>query len=721
MDITVEAGSSASTSLNFRVSQVALLWCMMLTACAAGPSQSSSPRRVIDLDTGWRFVRRDVPSGENPQLDDSAWQQISLPHTWNNLDGEDGGNNYYRGPAWYRLHLNLSDRVSDLAGRRVYLRFGAASMAAKVFVNGKPAGEHKGAFAGFVFDITDLLNVSGDNVVAVRVTNAHDADIPPLSGDFTIFGGLYRSVSLLMLDPLSISPIDDGGPGVYAEQNSVTRERAQVHVIVRLRNANPTGKNATVVYQVLDSSGKLVLAAQGDQAVPAAGFADAAQDLTIADPHLWNGRLDPYLYTLRVTVNDGQAKVDQLDQPLGLRFFRVDPASGFYLNGSPYSLHGVNRHQDRIDEGWATRSNDLNQDFDLVMEMGCTVIRLAHYQHPQEFYDLCDRGGLIVWAEASMVNFVTASQAFDDTALQQVRELIKQNYNHPSICFWSLYNELSGDKKSVAHQALLVGKLNALAHQLDATRLTTAASSVRDPLNPINQITDILGHNLYFGWYYGKPGDLGKSLDEMHAKRPDYAIALSEYGAGASVFQHDPDPKMPKKNDKHWHPEEWQTLIHESAWRTIKQRPWLWGSFLWCMFDFAVDSRDEGDHAGRNDKGMITYDRRTKKDVFYFYKANWSDDPFVYITYRRFTPRNFGTSPVKIYSNCDRVELIVNGHSFGTQTGDDIHRFVWDDVHLNVGDNQFQAVGNINGKQFRDQCTITFNPNATTRQSAAAN
>jgi beta-galactosidase len=677
-----------------------------------------SPRLSLSLNADWRFIRQDVAGAEQVAFDDSAWQSVRLPHTWNNLDGQDGGNNYYRGPGWYRRTLTVTP---DLAGKSLFLKFDAASLVADVYVNGQRAGGHKGAFAAFVCDITSLVHPGDGNVIAVRVDNARNVDVPPLEGDFTVFGGLYRSVHLLALNPLSITPMDDAGPGVYVTQSSVTPDSAHLQITTKLRNAGAADKTATVVCQIIDASGQTVQSATTGQPVSAGNTADAVQEITIASPRLWNGRKDPYLYRVSVTVSDGATVTDSLDQPLGLRFFSVDPDKGFLLNGQPYALHGVNRHQDRIDMGWAITPKEHQEDFDLIMEMGCTGIRLAHYQHAQEFYNLCDRGGLIVWAEACMVNTVTASDAFDAAALEQVREIVKQNYNHPSICFWSLFNELRPNPADpqadpqVRHQIELVGKLNQLAHELDSTRLTTAASNFLSPNYPRNLITDVIAYNGYAGWYRQTPAAWPGTLDDLRAARPGRAVGISEYGAGASIYEHQAAATQPAANLNPWHPEEWQMTVHEAAWRAMSQRHWLWCTFLWNMFDFAADQRAEGDQAGRNDKGMVTYDRKTKKDTFFFYKANWSDDPFVYITDRRFTPRNVATGEMKIYSNCDSVELFVDGKSLGVQRGDDIHRFLWENVTLQPGDNPLRAVGTLGGHSYEDACTIVFDPGAPDR------
>ena len=685
--------------------------------CGIGAESVTAPRVAVDLNPDWKFIRRDVPGAQQPDFDDSAWQSVTLPHTWNNLDGEEGGNNYYRGPGWYRRHLMLGPRER---GKSLFLRFDAAGSAATVFINGKPAGpQHKGMFSAFCYDVTPLMNPQGDNVIAVRVTNAPDPTIPPLSGDFTMFGGLYRGVRLLALNPLSICPMDDASPGVYVKQVAVSAAHADLQITTKLRNGSAAQASATVTCELLDANGRLVQTASATQPVASAAITDVVQWLGVDQPHLWNGRKDPYLYYVRVTVADGGQILDRVIQPVGLRFFSVDPDKGFFLNGRSYPLHGVNRHQDRIDMGWAITSLQQREDFDLIMEMGCNAIRLAHYQHAQEFYDLCDRGGLVVWAEASMVNEVGPSSQFEETAKQQLRELIKQSYNHPSICFWSLFNELRDrrQKGQTAVQAIamlqrevqVVKDLNDEAHQLDPTRLTTAASlSMEEAALTLNQITDVIGFNRYEGWYIKTPAAWPIDLDTLRTDIPTRAFGISEYGAGASIFQHELNPKQPK-TVSYWHPEEWQGVVHETAYKAMKDRPYIWGTFLWNMFDFASDGRHEGDHLGRNDKGLVTYDRKTRKDVFYFYKANWSEEPVIYITDRRFTPRNVNHGPIKVYSNCQTVELKVNDVSLGVKTGDDCV-FVWPNVALVRGENQIEAVGIRDGQTHRDVCGIDYDP-----------
>ena len=667
---------------------------------------NNTSRVDIGIDEQWKFIRRDVAGAEAPGFDDAAWQAVNLPHTWNNLDGQDGGDDYYRGVGWYRRPLTVD---AQHAGKSLFLKFDGAATVADVFINGKRVGAHAGNFAAFCFDVTSFLHVGKKNVIAVKVNNAKNPEIAPLSGDFTIFGGLYRPAHLLVLDKLSISPLDYASPGVYIKQVRVTADSAELEITSKLRNANDAAKTATVRCAITDANGKSVASIRSRQEVPANGGADTVQTLTLVQPHLWNGRADPYLYQVTVEVSDGDRVVDSVLQPLGVRFFRVDPNEGFFLNGQRFALHGVNRHQDRLDKGWAIGPAEHEEDFNLILELGCTGVRLAHYQQAQYFYDLCDRGGLVVWAELCLVNELGASKAFSENARQQLTELVKQNFNHSSIAFWGVYNELHSKTSWVEAPAAwgLIPELNKLVKQLDPTRLSTAAASI-NPEEPLNLVTDTLAFNRYPGWYFGAATDWPAVLDDLRRKLPGTSVGIGEYGAGASIHQHEINPQQPK-TDGPWHPEEWQCVIHEVAWKAMNERPWLWCTFIWNMFDFAVDNRNEGDHPGRNDKGLITYDRKVKKDAFYWYKVNWTTELVVYITSRRFTQRVEPETPVKIYSNCDEVELKVNGVTRGSVRSEDCI-FLWKEITLKPGNNFIMAIGSKGGKSFTDSCSWTYRP-----------
>jgi beta-galactosidase len=670
---------------------------LLSSACATTPS--SSPRQDTLLTTNWRFLRHDPPNAQSPNLNDTNWQSITLPHTWNALDGQDGRNDYFRGPCWYRLLLHLQPDPT----KQYFLRFEAASMVADVYLNGYPAAHHVGAFAAFCLDITPLIH-PGDNLLAVRVDNSPTPDVPPLSGDFTICGGLYRNVHLLTLNKIHISPLDDASPGVYLQPLSIQPDSATVSARTLLQNDSPTDTSVNVRCTITDASNHQVSSSEIPQQIPAAASADVSQNLTIPTPHLWNGLADPYLYQTTVDVIQNGKILDRVIQPLGLRTFRVDAQKGFFLNNNPYPLHGVAVHQDFFNKGWAISPADIEQSYALIEEMGCNTVRLAHYQHPDYEYSLCDRTGIVVWAEACLVNRISDTPAFYAAAREQVRELIKQNYNHPSICFWSLFNELGPHTRT---DWRLVHDLNDIAHHLDPTRLTVAASHLPAEI-PLNGYPDLIGFNRYFGWYTGTVSDWPTELDKLHATLPNRSIGISEYGAGASILQHEYPTTQPSTKG-HWHPEEWQSQVHETAWRAISQRPWLWGTYVWCMFDFASDARNEGDTPGRNDKGLVTADRQTPKDAFYFFKANWSEKPFVHITDQRYTPRPPGPADLKIYSNCDTVRLFLNGQFLGARSSAD-HIFVWNQIPLPTGKYELTASAEKNGKQFTDECLWTVNP-----------
>jgi beta-galactosidase len=678
------------------ISRPAVLFCLSLSIAAAQPRVD----RIIN--SGWRFTREDAPGAAARHCPETRWERISLPHTWNALDGQDGGNNYYRGVGWYRRHIALPEAYR---GRSLFLKFDGVSTVTHVFVNGAPVGAHRGGFGAFCVDISSRVSFGGSNVIAVKVSNARDTAVPPLRGDFTIFGGIYRSVHLLVLDRLSVSPLDDASPGVSIRQVHVDSIAAVVSVTTVLRNATGEERTGTVRCVIRDRRGRPVTGGESPFSVPPGSRSIAIPDFVLQRPHLWQGRADPFLYSAEVSlVSHGKVK-DRVVQPLGLRFFNVDPEKGFFLNGKPYPLRGVNRHQDREGMGWAIGMKEQREDFRLITDMGCTAVRLAHYQHAQEFYDLCDRGGIVVWAELALVDEVHPCAQFADCCRDQLRELIKQNFNHPSIVFWSLSNELIPDGREEITTDLVVS-LNALAKSLDPVRYTTLASrSNYDWSLRINNITDVIGYNLYKGWYEKAVEDFGPCVDTLHRRLPGRPFCISEYGAGAGIHQHE-FPAMKPEPGGAWHPEEWQSILHESTWKAIAERPWIWGAFVWNMFDFGSDGRSEGELPGRNDKGLVTYDRKVKKDAFFWYRANWNPSPLVHITGKRFTPRRSGPSDVKVYSNCDSVSLFVNGAPAGAKECS-ARVVVWRAVDFHEGRNSIRAVGAGKLGTVRDSCTVT--------------
>ncbi|MGD1008085.1 MAG: glycoside hydrolase family 2 TIM barrel-domain containing protein [Ignavibacteriaceae bacterium] len=658
-----------------------------------------APRVEVLFNGNWKFIKGNISEAANIIFDDSNWEKVNLPHTWNNLDGQNGGT-YYRGPAWYRKSFNLPD---DYAGKKIFLKFGAANMIANVYINGKFAGEHTGGYAAFTFDVTDFLIIGQTNIISVKVDNtsfkeSKDFQFAPLEGDFTMGGGLNRSVKLILTDSVHISLLDYASPGIYITQKKVDDNNADILITAKLKNDSKNLQNISIETAVYNLEGNVVKESTGKAGLPPLAAQDFEQEFSIDNPHLWNGRIDPYLYKVVVSIYQNNRLLDRVEQPLGLRYYKVDSQKGFFLNGKPYKLHGFCMHEDKENKGRALSDADREEEVNCLLDIGATIVRMAHYQHADKEYDLCDQNGIVVWTELALVDCISSEKSFSDNCKQQLIELIRQNYNHPSIFFWSIFNEIHLLKGP--DPLPLVKELNELAKKEDPARYTTAAANDND--QPTAFVTDVLGLNKYFGWYNGKTQELGKYLDDWHNLYPDRAIGISEYGAGGSIFQHEEVPVEPIIYS-HWHPEEYEADFHEVSWKIIQERPYVWFSTIWNGFDFSSGYRNEGFKAGINDKGIIEQDHSTKKDSYYWYKVNWSPDPMIYITSKRFTQRDTSFINVKVYSNAEEVELFVNNVSVGKMKAGD-HRFIWNEVKLNEGSNYVKAVVSVNGKELYDEC-----------------
>jgi len=666
---------------------------------------AAAPRVDVELNSDWRFQRGEGGADANlpseASMNEAGWQSISLPHCWGWEEAQQG-KQYYRGPGWYWRQVSVEKLA---AGRRYFLRFEAAGSVADVYFNGKSLGQHRGAFGAFCFEITKQLSSTGTNSLAVRVSNAAEPDVTPLSGDFPVYGGLYRSVHLIETDDECFTLTDHASSGVAWLQSSVSAEQAVLNVTTEISNGTKRDQAGTLIAKIVDADGREVARAEQRITLKPSVTAPFPIQVTVQKPHLWNGRKDPYLYRAIVELRSGDTVRDSVEQPLGLRSYYVDPDKGFFLNGQPYHLHGVNRHQDRPDKGWAISQADQDEDIALIKEIGATVLRCSHYEQSDYFYSQCDKAGILVWAELSQVDKIGGTPEFEETSRNQLIDLIRQNINHPSIFVWSLFNELRTTSPD-PHRELQ--DLNIVAHGEDPTRPTIAATCTAE-LPQMNKIPDLLGWNVYYGWY----SDWGP-LSEYDSMRAGYrytsrsgGYCVSEYGAGANINQHEENPAKPK-NDGQWHPEEYQGILHEKAWEELKSAPYIWGTFVWCMFDFTSYWRHEGGVVGRNDKGLVTADRKTKKDAFYFYKANWSEEPVLYLTSRRYTERTNAVTNVKIYSNATQAELLVNGDSQGTRTNDGNGVILWHDVKLNAGANAIEARAQRDGKALTDSCTWTL-------------
>ncbi len=628
---------------------------------------------------------------------------MNLPHDWNNLDGQDGGNNYHRGIGWYRTHYAVDGNLSN---KRFFLKFDGASLVTDVYINGNFVGEHQGAFAAFVFDVTPYLNIGRDNVIAVKVNNSFNANVPPLGGDFNVDGGIYRDVHLVVTDSVHISPLDYGSPGVYLMPANVSASSADLQITALVSNANPASVSVKVVTVIADGASNIVATLTNTVKLPGTTLSNVVANTQIPNPHLWNGISDPYLYRATVQIWNGTNLLDAVAQPLGFRSFSLDPNLGFFLNGQSYPLHGVSMHEDWLNCGWALTSAQRETNFMLIKNMGATCLRLAHWQHNAETYQLADQNGMVIETEVPLVNNMTASTAFSNNAVQQMRELIRQNYNHPSIFFWGIFNEITHQAGPITTN--LDSAMARLVAQEDPTRVSSSASSTPESKgrnnfpdsDPSNWYADATGFNKYFGWYASDSADFGSWADTIHSNYPARFVGVTEYGAGGSIYQHSENPVAQPSSGGPFHPEEWENLLHESHWRQMQARPFLWGTFVWAMFDFASDSRNEGDHPGLNDKGLVTYDRQVCKDAYYFYQASWTTNAMVYITGHTFTNRFTNNITAKIYANCDSVQLLVNGVSQGRRAGTN-GIFLWP-VALASGTNIVQAIGTKGSSKVTD-------------------
>lgn len=615
------------------------------------------------LNDGWTFYKGvGAPDGAAG----AAGESVNLPHTWNNLDGQDGGGDYLRCACLYTRALSLE----KTAGRAYYLEFKGVSSIAEVYVNGGKVARHEGGFGTFRADVTAALR-DGANEIAVVADNSPNDYVYPQSADFTFFGGIYRDVYLLEAGESRFDLDYYGGSGVSVV--SVPRADGSATVTVRAYVTSPRAGQKV----------RVRLSFAGDAV--ATGEVAAAEkcelSLSVADAHLWEGRKNPALYTATVSLVAGDEVLDDRTTEFGIRTVAVDK-DGFILNGKRYPLRGVCRHQDRQDMGWAITMKEHEEDAALIYEVGANTVRLAHYQQDERFYSLCDRLGIVVWAE---IPYISAHlENGNANAENQLRELIVQNFNHPSIAVWGLSNEITigGEKPEVV---ALHRHLNDVAHSLDSTRLTTVANvTMLDPDSELTRIPDTMSYNHYFGWYMGTVEDNAKWFDDFRAKHPDQPVGISEYGCEAVLRWH---TSSPKQGD---YSEEYQSYYHENLLRIIEERPYLWATHLWNMFDFAVDGRNEGGVGGRNNKGLVTYDRKTRKDAFYLYKAAWSDEPFVHITSKRYVKRAEKVTKVKVYSNQSEVTLYVNGREFARRKGERIFEF---DVPLRlIGATKVQAV-----------------------------
>ena len=698
----------------------------------SGPGRDSAgePRVEMALRDGWRLKLGSDSSTELQTEPDTSWATVSVPHTWNRVG-------YYKdapathintaenvvttlGVGWYKLVFTAPTNV---AGMESFLQFDAASRMATVWLNGTLLGTHKGGFSRFRLDSTAALKPGQANTLTVKVDNtkpavgASTADVLPLTGDFFVYGGLYRPVSLVFTKKMHLDLMDYGSSGVYAKTTSIASGVAEVQVRARVRNDAGQSGSVVVRTRLLDARGGV--AGQQEQTVTVAPASVIESSVTVAVPHahLWQGVEDPYLYRLVVEVLNGPNQVgDRVSIPFGLRQVRFDPNLGLFLNGKHVAVHGVGYHQDREGKGWASDAADVAADEATMREMGVTGIRLTHYQHGQPIHDLADRDGLVVWDEIPLVSQWTLgdspqpTDALRENARQQLREEIAQDFNHPSVVTWSIANEVDFGNSIPGYVGNLHGappdpmpllrELNQLAHELDPARPTTLATCCEGRLFGPNaavpitaSVTDLSGENRYFGWYYDKPSDFSPHLDLLHRTRPEQPMAVTEYGAGGSISLHTDNALGGPESRNRPQAEEYESYIHEQNWFTMREKPYLWGTFLWNSYDFGSTTRSEGNAQDINTKGIVTFDHTYRKDAYFFYKATWTATPTVHINSRLYTERAYRVADVRVYSNAPKTSLSVNGKLFSTLPACVDRICVWQGVVLSPGENRIVATG----------------------------
>ena len=679
---------------------------MLLFLTAIVLLSPGTAREVTSFNDGWIFKKG--PFSKDPLLFsasfDARWQEVKIPHTWNAIDMQNDKNNYYAGEAYYKKEYTPNSSLKD---KRIFLRFEGVGSVAEVYINKVYAGNHKGGYSAFAIEISKLLKFGEPNEILVKVDNSPRPDVIPINNTlFPVYGGIYRPVELIVTDQINIAVTDYASPGIYISQKNVNRKSADVNVKVKLENKEKQAKDVQLSTTIYENNGKVKAGQLTPITILPQGRQVFEQEFAIKTPHLWQGLEDPYLYKVVVrVVSDGNV-IDEVVQPLGLRHFELKAADGMYLNGKKVPMYGVCRHQDWWQSGSALTNDQHDTDLAIIKEIGATTIRLAHYQQSERMYAKCDSIGFMVWAEIPFVNRVSTEEA--NNAKQQMTELIRQNYNHPSIYMWGLHNEVYTPYN---YTVGLTAELNDLAKSEDPDRYTVSVSGYSKVDQASNLNADVQGINHYFGWYGGKIGDIEKWVKGMEQDFPGYKIMFSEYGAEANIHQQEEVVEEFGRYFSQFYPETFATKFHEIQWGVITRHPYLISSYIWNTFDFATPATAQGGVRARNMKGLVTFDRQTRKDPFYWYKANWSKEPVLYLTQRRATERENAVTPVTVYCNVGIPRLFVNGEELKNyKVGQTAIHYIFEGVQLTNGENIVEAKVDHNGTPLEDKIIWNYSP-----------
>lgn len=671
----------------------------------------SAQRKIIDFNQDWLFFQPknetydlNIENGQELKLSGiDLWEKVNLPHTFNKDDMQKD-RNFYTGTVAYQKKLQLQPEQTN---KRIFLKLEGVGQVAQIFVNNRYIGSHKGGYSQFAFEITHSLSKDKENIITVLANNQARKDIIPVNQFlFPIYGGIYRPVSLIITDKTNFTVTDDAAPGIFIKQKNVTKQSASVEVSAKFNTTETETQNLVLETAIIDDRGKVVASKKSPVSISPQGTTYFSEEFQLKNPRLWDGVRDPYLYTIKSKLLKDNQEIDAITQPLGLRKVEVVPGKGFILNGKPYPMYGVSRHQDLWGYGSALSIEQHRADMELMKEMGVTTIRLAHYQQAPQMYDLADEYGFLVWAEIPFVNSVSYQES--DNAKQQMNELVKQNYNHPSIYTWGIHNEVYAKTRD-EQVPTLSKQLNEIAKQLDPYRFTSAVNGYSEVDRQENLTTDIQGINHYFGWYSGEIMDLEKWAQNLENKYPTYKIILSEYGADGNMDQSSETPMKPKDVvSGTFFPENYQTETHIQQWAIIEKHPIIAASYVWNMFEFAVPMWNRGGVNARNLKGLVSFDRKRKKDSFYWYKANWNKEPMLYLANRRDQKRTNSTTKIQAFSNLKNVKFTINGEEFNAVNGVNAKHWILENVHLKKGQNIIKAQATDGKKIFSDEMVWTL-------------
>lgn len=677
----------------------------LLLACLGLMTMQAEGRKVESFNSGWSFKK--APAEKELAINapkwDKGWSEVEIPHTWNAKDMQVQANSFYEGAAYYKKQYFFPAELKD---KRVFLRFEGVGSCAEVFVNGMLATSHKGGYSAFACEISPLLKAGEENEIIVKADNKSRPDVIPVNHNlFGVYGGIYRPVWLVVTEPCNISVTDCASPGVYVTQKNVSKKQADVKVKVKLDNGTLQPVPVTLQNTIYDQEGKQVathsqsfeLSAQGEQAYESS--------FTIKKPTLWQGRENPYLYkVVSRLIKDGQV-IDEMVQPLGLRKYEIVAGKGFYLNGEKYPMYGVTRHQDWWGLGSALKNENYDFDLATIMDVGATTVRFAHYQQSDYLYSRCDSLGLIIWAEIPFVNRVTGQEA--ENCRNQLREMIRQSFNHPSIYVWGLHNEVYQPHQYTKE---LTQSLHDLAKTEDPDRYTVSVNGYGHMEHPVNLVADIQGMNRYFGWYEKKIQDIKPWVENLEKEYPHQKLMLTEYGADANL-NHQTEYLGDALNwTKEFYPETFATKTHEYQWSVIAAHPYIIASYLWNTFDFCAPMWVRGGVPARNMKGLVTFDRKIKKDSYFWYKANWSKEPVLYLTQRRNWDREKKETSVTVYSNIGTPKVYLNGKELtGIREGYTPVHYIIDNITLDMGKNIVKTVVVKDGKTYEDEIEWVYN------------